>query len=272
MKRKNRKVTVRKVRPRNIVNIIVISVFIFLVIAAIFYFKNILRNLNCFRVRDVVVDSDGRGDFSYLKGRNIFDIDVTGEAEYISQAYPGYKKIKIIRVLPDRLFIDFVKRRPLAVLKLYRLFSIDDEQILFETGNESIATELPLISGLETKIFGPKAGSRCNIKELTQAVEIIKSIQNNRTFKDYKIKKIEVNNASYLTCFISVPWALYGNDQKQPSSGSDILQVRFSRGATQDKLDLLTGLFSQIKNDLSRVSYIDLRFKEPVIKFRDDKK
>jgi cell division septal protein FtsQ len=274
MKRKNREVTVRKVRPRNIVNIIAIAAFIFLVIAAIFYFKNILRNLDCFRVKDVLVreNSEGADDFSYLKGRNIFDIDVTGEAEYIFQAYPGYKTIKIIRVLPNRLVIDFVKRQPLAVVKLYRLFSIDEQQVLFETGNESAMTELPLISGLETKIFGPKAGSRYNIKELTQAIAIIKSIQNNRTLKNYKIKKIEINNASYLTCLISVPWVFYGNDQKESASGFEILQVRFSHEVTQDKLDFLSGLFSQIKNDLGRVSYIDLRFKEPVIKFRDDKK
>jgi cell division septal protein FtsQ len=272
MKRKNREGAIRKRRPRNIGTKIIIAAFIFLVSASIFYLKNILRNLDYFRVKDVLVDSEGTGDFSYLKGRNIFDIDVTQEAEYISQAYPGYKRIKVIRVLPNRLFIDFVKRRPVAILKLYRFFSIDDELVLFETGNEPAMTELPLIIGLETKIFGPKAGTRYSIKELTQAVEIIKSIQNNRTLKDYKIKKIEVHNANYLTCFISVPWVIYGNAQKQPALGSDILQVRFNQEAIQDKLDLLTGLFSQIKNDLNKISYIDLRFKEPVIKFKDDKK
>jgi len=272
MRRKKRESPLRKGRPRNIAKKLIIAVFIFLFLAPIIYLKNSLRDLEYFRVKDVVVDSEGRGDFSYLKGRNIFDIDITHEAEYISQAYPGYKRIKLIRVLPNRIFIDFVKRKPLAILKLYRLFSIDDESVLFETGNEAARTELPLIVGLETKIFGPRAGTRYNIKELTGAVEIIKYIQNNRTLKNYEIKKIEVHNASYFTCFIGVPWALYGNAQKQPALASDILQVKFSRTEIQDKLDLLAGLFNQIKTDLNRVSYIDLRFKEPVIKFNDDKK
>lgn len=271
MKRKNREAKVNKERPRNIANIIVFVVFVLLLITAIFYLKYLLSNLDYFRVKDVVVNSGSRGDFSYLKGRNIFDIDVIQEAEHIFQAYPGYKKIKIIRVLPNRLVIIFLKRQPLAIVKLYRLFSIDDEQVLFETGNESALTDLPLISGLETRIFGPKAGTRYNMKELAQAIEIIKSIQNNRILKDYKIKNIEINHASYLTCLISVPGS-FVNNQKQSVSGFDILQVRFSPGQTQDKLDLLSELFSQIKNDLSRVSYIDLRFKEPVIKFKDDKK
>jgi hypothetical protein len=272
MKRKNREGLMRRIRARNIGKEIVIASFIFLLIASVAYLKNILRNLDYFRVKDVVVDAEGQGDFSYLKGRNIFDIDITREAEYISQAYPGYKRIKVIRVLPNRIFIDFVKRSPVAILKLYRLFSIDDELVLFETGNESATTGLALIIGLETKIFGPKAGTRYSIKELANAVEIIKFLQGNRAFQDYKIKTIEVHNANYLTCLISVPWALYGNAQRRPALGFDILQVRFSQEAILDKLDFLAGLFSQIKNDLGRVSYIDLRFKEPVIKFRDDKK
>lgn len=273
MRRKNRELTSRKARVRNIPKkIIIIFVFIILFVASIIYLKDSLRSLDYFRVKDVVVDSEGRGDFSYLEGRNIFDIDITGEADYISQAYPGYKRIKLIRVLPNRIFIDFIKRKPLAILKLYRLFSIDDELVLFETGNEAGMTELPLIIGLETKIFGPKAGTRYNIKELNVAMEILKSIQTNRTLKDYGIKKIEVHNANYFTCFIGVPWAFYGNSQKQPAQGSYVLQIKFNREAIQDKIDILAGLCSQIKNDLSRVSYIDLRFKEPVIKFNDDKK
>jgi cell division septal protein FtsQ len=272
MKRKKREGPARKVRTRNIAKKIIIASFVFLLIAAFFYLRNILRNLDYFRVKDVVVNAEGSGDFSYFKGRNIFDIDITKEAEYIYQAYPGYKRIKVIRVLPNRIFIDFVKRRPMAVLKLYRPFSIDEELVLFETGKESLASELPLIIGLETKIFGPKSGTRYSIKELSRAMEIIKFIQNNRAFRDYKIKTIEVHNASYLSCFISIPWALYGNAGKELASGADILQVKFSQEGLEGKLDLLARLFGQIRNDLNRISYIDLRFKEPVIKYKDDKK
>jgi len=272
MKRKKREGRVRRNVRRNITKEIIIASFVLLLIASFLYLRNTLRSLDYFRVKDVVVDAQGQGDFSYLEGRNIFDIDITKEAEYISQAYPGYKRIKVIRVLPNRIFIDFVKRKPLAILKLYRLFSIDDEQVLFETGNESMMTGLPLIVGLETKIFGPKVGSRYNIKELTRALEVIKFIQNNRAFRDYKIKTIELEKGNYFTCSISIPWVLYANAGRDPASGSDILQVKFSPEGLQDKLDLLQRLFSQIRNELSRISYIDLRFREPVIKYRDDKK
>jgi hypothetical protein len=272
MRRKNREAHLRKGRARNITIKIIIALFIFSFLASIIYLKNSLRNLDYFRVKDVVVDAEGSGDFSYLKGRNIFDIDITREAESISQAYPGYKRIKLIRVLPNRIFIDFVKRKPLAILKLYRLFSIDGEMVLFETGNEAANAELPLIVGLETKIFGPRAGTRYNIKELTGAIEIIQSIQDNRILKNYQIKKIEVNNANHFTCFLAVPRAFLGNAQEKSASDSDVLQIRFGREILPEKLDLLARLFSQIKNDLGRVGYVYLRFKEPVIKFNDDKK
>lgn len=269
MKRKKGERTVRRNRSRNIAKTLIFAFCLLLLIASFFCLRKILRSLDYFRVKDVVVDAEGGGDFSYFKGRNIFDIDITREAEYIYQAYPGYKKIKVIRVLPNRIFIDFVKRQPLAILKLYRPFSIDEDLVLFETGREDVDSDLPLIVGLETKIFGPKSGTKYNIKELSQAVEIIRFIQDNQAFRDYKINTVEVYNAGYLSCFINIPGVFYGN---KLASAAEILQVKFSQEGLQDKLDLLARLFGQIRNDLSRISYIDLRFKEPVIKYKDDKK
>ena len=238
--------------------IVVISVIFLALFFTLAFTIRRLKNLDYFTIKDIFSNADNLSNLSYLKGKNIFDLDSKKESKYISEIYPDYRNVRIIRVLPNRLYIDFVKRSPMAYVKLYRFFLVDSDLVLFNPPQTSSFEDLPVILGLETKIFGPSPGTRYNIKELLFSLSVIKEFKKNKVLKDYKIKRISVANLRNASFFIALP-------------GTPDLELKMDEGNIITRINILAGLFSQMKNDLHNIKYIDLRFKEPVIKFNEDK-
>lgn len=220
------------------------------------YVARAVKNTDYFKVKNVILGKEKvSDDFSYLKGGNIFNIDLNRQAAYLLQAYPDYQKVRMVKVLPDTIFIDFIRRRPLALVKLYRYFCVGEDMVLFAAPPEPGPPELPVILGLDAKIFGPKAGKMYNIPELQTAIRIIKDFNGHRVLRAYKIKTISVFGPRSVSF-------LFGED----------LEVKISTDSLEDKMEILSSLVRQMRKDLGNIKYIDLRFKDPVIKFIQDAK
>lgn len=263
-----------------------IIVLIIVFISALFIVRNIVRFLKTsdyFKIKDIMLSEENIVDLSYLKGENIFTVDLEKESLDIAQQYPNYRKVRLIKVLPNRIFVNFTKRRPVGLVKLYRYFYVDEEAVLFNVSPQLENKELPVILGLETKIFGPQAGRKYNIKELTVALNIIKELNLNKALKDYKIKKIDVADLSNTAFFMLVPLPIsdYTKGQVvtvskpiskgQATGGIKELEIRLDIDEIKDKINIFAGLITQVKNEWGNIKYIDLRFKEPVIKLNDAK-
>jgi hypothetical protein len=54
-------------------------------------------------------------------------------------------------------------------------------------------------------------------------------------------------------------------------TGQAVFEIRIGNDNIKQKVSALNALFTQLMNDPGNIRYIDLRFKEPVIKFRDVK-
>jgi len=260
----------RKKIPHLPIKLVIVIAIISFAIFFIGYLGKVLKNLDYFKIKDIM-DSKGHAlsEFSYLKGRNIFNIDLRNEAQYLSELYPNYKEIRLIRLLPNRLIIDFIRREPVAYIKLYRYFYVDNDSVLFDMVGELEEPDLPVISGLDTKIFGPKSGKKYNIIELTLALNIIKELKRNKILKDYKIKRIDVVNLSSTSFFMFAPPKLSNYPRGQLTRGFQDIEIKIGQDDIKGKIGTLSDLFIQVKNDWSNIKYIDLRFKEPVIKLKD---
>lgn len=236
-------------------------IIIFALLSIIGYAGETLKNSEYFKIKDIIINkTNDRLDFSYFVGYDIFTLDLKKEAGIISELYPTYRNIRLIKVLPNRLFIGFTERRPVAYIKLYRYFYVDKDAVLFDIPKEQKPEEsqLPVISGLETKIFGAKPGNRYNIKELTLALNIMQEVKTNNFFKNYKVQKIDVANLANTSCLIA-PLA--------PEFKG--VEVKIGHDNIRDKIRILGGILTQLSGDPGKITYIDLRFKEPVIKFQD---
>jgi hypothetical protein len=234
---------------------------------------NSLETSEFFKVREVVAFGGNADALTYLKGKNIFSIDLDREAWAISQVNPDCRKVVLVRNLPDRIIVYFNRRKPVALIKLYKAFVIDDEGVLLNAQDSAEEADLPVIVGLETKIFGAKAGKRYTSPELTLALNIIGELKSNRFLKSYKIRRVDVTNLQNAAFFI--PFLALSADKVQPQQGSprslEGLEVRIGTDNIKNKMMMLAGIFLQSKNDILNIKYVDLRFKDPVIKLRDAK-
>lgn len=228
------------------------------------YSWNFLSGSGYFRVKNIVARYGNAEDLSYLKGKNIFSIDLKYESARILEICPDCSKIRLIRLLPDRIFVDFIKRTPCAFVRLYRYFAVDQDGTLFYASVSPEELGLPVISGLETKIFGPKPGKKYNIRELWVALNIIREIKANRVLKNCRINKIDVTNINNISVFL--PFSVAKTEKEFEN-----LEVKLGADKIKDKINILSDLIIATKNDLSNIKYIDLRFKEPVIKLKDAK-
>ena len=227
-------------------------IIVFLLIGLIYYSfvctGRFLLTSEYFRIEKVITNNPLL-DLSYLKGQNIFQIDLAILADDLYESFPNYRKITVTRELPDTISVDFVSRQAIGYVKLYRYFAVDDQAVLFYPQDKQLNPQLPIIEGLETRIFGPRPGQKVNVNELKTVIDLIKSYNNIKELREYKISRIIASDISNLSFFISH-------------------NVQIKVGSTlRGKLRILRSLLREIQSELDKVRYIDLRFKEPVIKY-----
>ena len=271
--RKNRSRSPSGREANSSVRIVVLAAVILLAISLfVGYIWKALCTWDYFRVRDIVVKQDFGLNLNFLLGKNIFSIDLAAQADYISQFYPDAKSIKLARVLPDRIYVDVTKRTPVAAVKLYKYFAVDEDGLLFNLETPAPLDSLPVITGLETKIFGPKPGKKYNTKELFLALAIIAQANKSGVLKSYFIKKVDASSPANLSVMMTIPQAAPAKNTKQQLPTAAYLEVKFGGANIRAKIKLLENIMAQEKNELYTIKYIDLRFASPVIKFNDNKK
>jgi cell division septal protein FtsQ len=251
----------RSAVPFKIISIIIVSLVI--LTPLIIYLLGLFKSWDRFKIKEIIVrGQEGNLDLSYMKGKNILNIDLDKEAAYLLESCSQCSKIRLARVFPDRLFVDFIKRRPCAYIKLNKYFAIDEEGVVFNPGQE-IDSGLPRIVGLEKKILSPKPGVKYNEKELKIALEIIKGINQNKLFDNFVIREVGFDNED--------GFIIKSSFIKDNSPPADDLIVKFPGTNIKEKIIILSGLIRSIRKDAINIKYVDLRFKDPVIKLRDAK-
>ncbi len=238
---------------------LIISLAIFFLLS---YIWKAVKSSGYFRVKKIVyknIDDAKRVNLFHLLGEDIFSIDLRKEAGLILGSFPQYCRINLAKVLPGRIFVDFIRRKPVASLSGYRNFALDENGVLFYLSEEPGNLGLPLISGLENKLSYPKPGQRCNFKEAVLVLDIIKAAGVNKVVKNFKLKKIEVISPLSATAVFL----------RQDSALPVLFEVRLGGGNIEVKFNILADLITQEKANLNRIEYFDLRFEEPVVKLKD---
>jgi hypothetical protein len=239
---------------------------------AIGYIWKFLTTSSYFRVTEIVCPEADVSRLNYLKGRNIFALDLKRESWKVLLGCSDCSNVRISRVLPNRLFINYIKRQPVAFVKFYKYFALDPSGVLFLAQPGFPTDDLPVIYGLETKIFAPRQGLRYNTKEVRLALSIIREFKASRLLKNFQLKRIDLADAENASVFILLPRPLTlepVNGFTSPAWGG--FEVKMGDSNIKNKVVILGGLILQAKRDLLNIKYMDLRFKEPVIKLKNAK-
>lgn len=246
-----------------------ISVIFLVLIFIIVYTWTVIKNSSVFKIKDVIVRDAGNINLSYLKGKNIFSVDLKRESGGLLAYFPECKNVRLVRLLPNRIFVDFIRRKPIALIKLYKFFALDEDGVLFDAAGGLQQSGFPVIVGLETKIFGAKAGRKYDIRELRFALNIIKEIKRNRILRDYKIRKIEAASLTNTSIFLIPPPSEY--DYIDMTLRVEGIEIKLSSDGIRHKIAMLANLMVAARSEWNNIKYIELRFKEPVLKLKDTK-
>jgi len=252
-----------------------LALIILIIFLALFfllgYIWSLLTTSDYFVIREITAKSGPISALDYLKGRNIFSVDLKRESWKALLGCADCRNVKISRVLPGRLFVDFIKRQPVALARLYKFFVFDADGVFFPAPPEAENINLPVVYGLESKIFGPKPAGRYNIKEVRLALEIIKEFKASSLLSNFQLKKINLANLQSASFFILLPRPAEPDNRAISQLEYNGFEVKIGYNNIREKIVILGGLILQAKKDLANIEYVDLRFKEPVIKLNNVK-
>ncbi len=234
------------------------------------YIWKLLTTADFFTVKQIVV-RNSQDSFDYLKGKNIFRLNLNQESRRVILGCADCRRVRFSRLLPNSLVIDFLKRQPVALVKFYKNFALDEQGILFYPDAALAAQDLPLIYGLETKIFGPKPGIKYNRPEIDLALDILKEFKANKIFSGFLLKKIDLTNLENAAFFVLFPPRLVDYSLMPAQTQWSGFLVRLGNKNIKEKMLILGGVIIQARKEWGNINYIDLRFKEPVIKLNNVK-
>lgn len=204
-----------------------------------------------FKVREIVLAPslkyiDPRHLY-FLKGRSMFDIQLDAIHRRLRERYPEVDALRIVRKFPNRIYISADKREPVAAILWGRnQFIVDREGVVVAPG-PPVGMRLPLVRGLprgKRIVFGQALG----LAELDVALEIVGAFEGNSDVRPFFIQTIDVANLAQIDCAMS-----------------NGLVFRIDPEQIETKIAKLGIVLTDGKNSLQDVTYIDLRFQEPIL-------
>lgn len=240
----------------NISRIVIIRIIVFLFIGFVLFTTYVdtvdfLTSSPLFEVKDVLIDRSiqfiDMRSLRDLKGRNIFRVNVDQVGRQISERYPYIAQLKVVRQLPDRIWVLAQKREPLFQV-IYK-----KKYLLFDTNGVALyymlqPANLPVVSGIPLERDWLFVGRHGENLQLDKTVDILNSFKQLPNLKQWRVHSIQAGNLSKIDLAIG-----------------ENMHVILDQDDTQDKIELLQMLAASNKIKLNEVKYIDLRFKEPVI-------
>lgn len=211
-----------------------------------------LRESSFFRIREVVLAPSLKFiDPAYLlrlKGKSMFSVDLETIHRQLRGRYPEVDALRIVRKFPDRIYIAANKREPVACVVLGRhQFLVDREGVVVAPG-PAVGMKLPTIQGLHRGKH-ISFGESLNLAEVDAALEVIHAFQSNTDLKAYAIQRVDVGNLAKISFYLN----------------SNNLEVIIDPEAVEQKIARLGIVLTEGKPSLAQISYIDLRFQQPIL-------
>ncbi len=212
-----------------------------------------LRSTPFFVVRDIVL-ADGLQSLDIpellkLKGQNIFDADLTKIEAKIRLKYPQLSSLRVMRRLPDQIFVMALRRDPFAqVVFDNRACVIDRNAFMIGAPVKDQAPLVP-IKGLKGQRVSP--GDVVSDEKVQIALEIIALFHQDGRLQGLELVAVHVGDPTRIIC-----------DIKKDDVG---FQVIVDKEHIAQRLRILLDVLARGGLDLQQVKYMDLRFGEPVI-------
>ncbi len=250
MKRKNKKLNLAWVRFwRSVIFFMLGGLCLFFIYQKVL---TALRETDYFRIKEVLYDPT----LEFIRpqlvqaliGRNLFSVNANELHQHLQRQYPQIANLRISKRFPDKVLIIAKQRIPFSQLKYGdQVLTVDKEGTVLSV-NLPVTGSLPCITGVKAKKAKIQTGAVIHGKSFWLALDLIEKFQLNPKLSAYKIDRLDISSLSQISIFLLAnPKIILDNEN------------------VEQKLKILGVMFTQGQMDLTKINYIDLRFKEPVL-------
>lgn len=207
-----------------------------------------VKKLSYFRITDIEVIENNRPSqlkarlpIGLIEGKNIFEVDLAELSQNIKKEFPEIREVKASRHLPNKLILQLIRRVPVAQINLGGYFLVDKQGFTLPEKRFFPFDGFPIIDG------AAKGESLTNLK---MALSLLEKIASFKGLEGQRVTKIEIASPKDFSFFFE-----------------DGLKVIIGEGDFNQKLEDLALFLPELQRR-SEVEYIDLRFKEPIVKWK----
>lgn len=186
-----------------------------------------------------------------LKGKNIFKVNLKEIHRDFLRIYPDAGRVRVLRKLPNQIFIEVTPRIPFARFSWSGQSGIIDRDGYVISRNPRDIEKLPLVTGFSSTDVNLRSGNVSGSKVFNLAVDVIETFRSIDSLNSYHLQKVDVSSPSRINIFLNQD-----------------LHVIIDKEHILQKLNLLEIILSKSQIDQNQIYYIDLRFREPVVRVR----
>ncbi len=248
--------TVQKNWGKIICTLAVLGIIIFMGISL----NSFLFASEYFNVSEIEVVDKNPDKIDYPLARidddaNIFRIDLEQIAYNVEREYYDIQKAIVKRVLPNKLVIEVLRRRPIAQIKVgenrlsdepEHFFSVNREAYVLSDIGKRRRRKLPVILGAELSAKEIEVGRDYPKPNLVYALDFLEELNDRGFLETYNVNLIDVTQPRSMSFFI------------------DDLEVRIGNRNLKQKIENLSGVLANKDINYSEGYYIDMRFKDIV--------
>jgi cell division protein FtsQ len=114
------------------------------------------------------------------------------------EALPWVRSCMVRRVLPDKLSLQVIERNPVALIRLDKLYYVDEDGTPFKEPAPGEALDYPIVTGWENEAW--KRGERKDLIE--EALWFIREVHNQPYLSKEGVSEIQFNEIGDLTIFM----------------------------------------------------------------------
>ncbi len=178
-------------------------------------------------------------------GENIFQLDLRKFSKKLA-THPWIHSASVRRVFPQGISIEIKERTPFAIIKLDKLYIMDNYGILLGPKTSNL-TKLPLITGITVK--DPIPGNNVADEEIIRGLKAMHNLNRLSMFKKNPIESVHINSKSRITFLTK----------------NKTVRVYMRPGIVQQSLKNLTLVIDTIEKHEPNLKHIDLSFKNKVV-------
>ncbi|OGP61783.1 MAG: hypothetical protein A2169_14780 [Deltaproteobacteria bacterium RBG_13_47_9] len=166
--------------------------------------------------RETLLSLAGMGEMS-----NLFTLRLSEVAKRL-ESHPWIDQIKMRKVFPNKILIQVMEKKPIAILQLDELYFIDSKGVIFSLVGDGDGYNYPFLTGLTRQVFerDPVESKRLIIK----ALELLRIVEQEKVSPLEEISEVHMEKSFGIQCFtkaegmeVRLGWEHFGDKLRRLS-------------------------------------------------------